>query len=82
MFSFHRRAVSEFLVKREIPAGNIHHRLQRVCGDVCMGAGSVRRWVKMGTPASKSSLVGVALKQSQLNPTRREQMKLLRKTDA
>ena len=44
--SFRQRAVIEFLVKEEIPAADIHHRLQRVYGDVCMGASSVRRWVK------------------------------------
>jgi len=49
---FRQRAVIEFIVKEEIPAAYIHHRLQRVYGDVCMGASSVRRWVKhfkMGT---------------------------------
>ena len=45
--SFRQRAVIEFLVKEEIPAADIHRRLQRVCGDVCMGASSVRRWVKL-----------------------------------
>ena len=44
--SFRQRAVIEFLVKEEIPAADIHHRLQCVYGDVCMGASSVRRWVK------------------------------------
>jgi len=44
--SFRQRAVTEFLVKEEIPATDIHHRLQRVYGDMCMGASSVRRWVK------------------------------------
>ena len=44
--SFHRCAVIEFLVKEEIPAADIHHRLQRVYGDVCMVASNVRRWVK------------------------------------
>ena len=39
------RFVIEFL-KEEIPVADIHHRLQRVYGDVCMGASSVRRWVK------------------------------------
>jgi len=33
-------------VKEEIPTADIHHRLQRVYGDVCLGASSVRRWVK------------------------------------
>jgi len=44
--SFRRCAVIEFLVKEEIPAADIHHRLQRVYGDVCVGASNVRRWVK------------------------------------
>ena len=44
--SFRQRAVIEFLVKEETPAADIHHRLQCVYGDVCMGASSVRLWVK------------------------------------
>ena len=44
--SFHQRAVIEFLVKKEIPAAEIHQRLQRAYGSVCMGGSSVRRWVK------------------------------------
>ena len=44
--SFRQRAVIEFLVKEEIPATEIHHRLQHAYGSVCMGASSVRRWVK------------------------------------
>ena len=44
--SFRLRAVTEFLVKEEIPATDIHYRLQRVYGDACMGASSVRRLVK------------------------------------
>jgi transposase len=44
--SFLQRAVIELIIKEEIPAADIHHRLQRVYGDVCMGAISVRRWVK------------------------------------
>ena len=43
--SFRQRAVIEFLVKEEIPAAEIHQRLQRAYGSVCM-ASSVRRWVK------------------------------------
>jgi len=39
---FCQGTVIEFLVKEEIPTANIHHRLQRVYGDVCMGASSVR----------------------------------------
>ena len=44
--SFRQRAVIEFLVKEEIPAAEIHQRLQRAYGSVCMSASSVRRWVK------------------------------------
>ena len=44
--SFCQRAVIEFLVKGEIPAAEIHQRLQCAYGSVCMGASSVRRWVK------------------------------------
>ena len=44
--SFRQSAVIEFLVKEEIPAAEIHQRLQRAYGSVCMGASSVRRWVK------------------------------------
>ena len=44
--SFRQRAVIEFLVKEEIPAAEIQQRLHRACGSVCMGASSVRRWVK------------------------------------
>ena len=44
--SFRQRAVIEFLVKEEIPAAEIHQRLQRAYGSVCMGVSSVLRWVK------------------------------------
>ena len=44
--SFRRRAVIKFLVKEEIPAAEIHQRLQRAYGSVCMGASSVGRRVK------------------------------------
>ena len=44
--SFRQRAVTEFLVKEEIPAADIHRKLHRVYGDGCMGASSVRQWVK------------------------------------
>ena len=44
--SFRQRAVTEFLVKEEIPASEIHQSLQHAYGRVCMGASSVRRWVK------------------------------------
>ena len=45
--SFRQRAVIEFLVKEEIPAAEIHQRLQCAYGSVCMGANSVQRWVKL-----------------------------------
>ena len=44
--SFCQCAVIEFLVKEEVPAADIYSRLQRVYGDVCMGASSVRQWGK------------------------------------
>ena len=44
--SFRQRAVIEFLVREEIPAADIHHRLQHAYGDVCIGDSSVRWWVK------------------------------------
>lgn len=35
--SVHQHAVIElFLVKEEVPATKIHHRLERAYGDVCM----------------------------------------------
>jgi hypothetical protein len=42
--SFRQRALIEFLVKEEISAADINHRLQHLYGDVCMGASSVRRF--------------------------------------
>ena len=44
--SFCQRVVIEFLMKEEILAAEIHQRLQRAYGSVCMGASSVQRWVK------------------------------------
>ena len=44
--SFCRWVVIEFFVKEEIPAADIHHRLQRMYGNVYMGRSSVRWWVK------------------------------------
>jgi len=52
--SFRQHAVIEFLVKEEIPAAEIHQRLQRAYGRVCMGASSVRRWVKQFKDGNKS----------------------------
>jgi hypothetical protein len=44
--SFHQCAVIEFLVKEGNSVGVTYERLFGVYGDVCMGANSVRRWVK------------------------------------
>ena len=44
--SFRQCAAIEFVVKEEIPAAANHHRLQRVYGDIYMGASSARWWVK------------------------------------
>jgi transposase len=44
--SFRQHAVLEFLVKEGNSAGVFYERLRGVYGDVCMGASSVRRWVK------------------------------------
>jgi transposase len=44
--SLRQRAVIEFLVKEGNSAGVIFERLRGVYGDACMGASSVRRWVK------------------------------------
>jgi len=52
--SFRQRAVIEFLVKEEIRTAEIHQRLQRAYGSVCMSASSVRRWVKHFKDGSKS----------------------------
>ena len=80
--SFRQRAVIEFLVKDEIPAAEIHQRLQRAYGSVCIGASSVRRWVhfKMGTRASKISIRAVTLEQPQLNATRGDWMRSFKTT--
>ena len=43
---FRQRALVEFLVKELIPAAEIHQRLLRAYGSVCMGASSVWRWVE------------------------------------
>jgi transposase len=46
VMSFRQCAVIEFLVKEGNSAGIIYKRLHGVYGDACMGASSVRRWVK------------------------------------
>jgi hypothetical protein len=43
---FRQLAVIEFLVTEGNSGGVIYERLPVVYGDVCMGASSVRRWVK------------------------------------
>jgi transposase len=43
---FRQRAFTEFLVKEGNSAAVIYEWLRVVSGDVCMGASSVRRWVK------------------------------------
>jgi hypothetical protein len=43
---FRQRAVIQFRVKEGNLAGVIYERLHGVYGDTCMGASSVRRWVK------------------------------------
>jgi len=73
--SFRQLAVIEFLVKEEIPAAEIHQRLQRAYGSVCVGASSVRRWVKHfkdGNKSTQDQPRSGRLEQSQLNATRRE----------
>ena len=45
-WSFRQLALIDFHVKGEIPAVEIHQRLQHTYGSVCMGVSSVRRWVK------------------------------------
>ena len=80
---FCQRAVIEFLVKEEIPAAEIHQRLQRAYGSVCMGASNVRRWAKHfkdGTRASKMSLGAVALEQPPMNATRRQWLRKFKMT--
>ena len=46
--SFRQRAVIEFLVKEEIPTAEIHQRLQRAYGSVCMVATSGVKHFKDG----------------------------------
>jgi hypothetical protein len=71
--SFCQRAVIEFLVKEEIPAAEIHQRLQHAYGSVCMGASSVGRWVKHFKDGNTST-------QPQLNATRKEWMRSFKMT--
>ncbi|PSN56405.1 hypothetical protein C0J52_09536 [Blattella germanica] len=78
--SFRQCAVIEFLVKEERSAVDIQQRLQRAYGDACMGASSVRRWVKhfkMGTRVSKMSLIVVKHALPPPIATRKELMRSL-----
>jgi hypothetical protein len=52
--SYRQHAVIEFLVKDEVSAADIHHRLQRLYGDVCMCVSSDRRWVEHFKVGNKS----------------------------
>ena len=46
MFRFVSVPSLNFLLRGRFFAADIHHRLQRVYEDVCVGASSVRQWVK------------------------------------
>jgi len=81
--SFRQRAVIEFLVKEEIPAAEIHQTLQRAYGSVCMGASSVRRWVKHFKDGNTSILDEPRSgrpRTAPLNATRREWMRSFKMT--
>jgi hypothetical protein len=65
-------AVIEFLVKEEIPAAEIHQRIQCVHG--------CEQCSKMGTQALKMSLGAVVLEQLQLYATRKEWMRSFKMT--
>jgi hypothetical protein len=45
--SFHQHTVVESLVKEGNSAAVTYERFRGVYGDVCMGASSVRRWMKL-----------------------------------
>jgi len=81
--SFRQPAVIEFLVKEEIPAAEIHQRLQSAYGSVCMGESSVQRRVKHfkdGNTSIQDQPWSGHLKQPQLNTTRREWMRSFKTT--
>lgn len=62
--SFRQRAVIKFETKKQIPAAEMHQRLECVNGNLCMAASSVRRWMRHfqeDSRASTTSLVAVAL---------------------
>jgi hypothetical protein len=77
---FRQRAVIDFFVK-EIPTADIHRKLHHVYGDVGMGAHIVRRWIKHFKDGNTSIQDQPPSGHPQLNPTRRDLMKSLRKTD-
>ena len=81
--SFRQRAVIEFLVKEETPAAEIRRRLQRVYDNVCMGASSVRRWVKNFKDGNTLQIcpIAVALKRPLLNTTKKGLMRSSETTD-
>ena len=73
-----------FLLKRRFPL-QIFTTDFSMCMEMCAWVLAVldneQSILKMGTQASKISVIVVALEQPQLNPTRRELMKSLQKTD-
>ena len=74
--SFRQRADIEFLVKEEIPAAEIHQRLQRAYGSVCMDASSVRRWLKHGKTEAIQKAVRQCLRMAGTEFYRRGTFKL------
>lgn len=79
---FRKRAVTEFLIKEQIPAAEIHQR--PAYENLYVDASSVRRGVKQfldETRAPPTILVAVALEQPRRNKTRRGLMSAVRKTD-
>jgi len=43
---FKQRVVIELLTVEKVPPVEIHRRMQAVCGDLCVGVSTVRRWVR------------------------------------
>jgi hypothetical protein len=64
--AFRQRAVIEFVVKERISEGVIYERLRSAYGDVCMGASSVRRWVKLLRTETGMSPIGRAAVEREL----------------
>lgn len=44
--SLRQRVVAEFLITELVAVAEIHQGLVRACKNLCMGAGSVGKWVK------------------------------------